>query len=122
MTSVRFIGDVALWQGALLGLMIAALSWWLYWRESRGLHGVARWLLPTLRAAAILLSLLVLTAPVLHHRYREGEPGRLRFLIDGSRSMSISDPQLDESLKLKIAHALGWSDADSSGPSNGAAS
>ena len=108
MTSLRFIGDLALWQGLLLALAVAALSWWLYWRETRALNGVARLLLPTLRSSAIVLALLVLTAPVLHHRYREGEPGRLRFLIDSSRSMSVVDRQFDNELKLEIARSLAW--------------
>jgi len=108
MTSVRFIGDIALWQASLLAAALAALAWWLYWRESRSLQGAARWVLPTLRAAAIVLAILVLCAPVLHHRYREGQPGRLRFLVDASRSMSITDRHLAESDKLAIAQSLGW--------------
>lgn len=111
MTSLRFIGDIALWQGVLLAAVVALFSWLLYWRESRVLPNVARWVLPTLRAAAIVLCLLVLTAPVLHHRYREGEPGRLRFLIDGSQSMAIADRELDQDTKLAIARSLDWSDA-----------
>lgn len=110
MTSLRFIGDLALWQGVLLALAAGALSWRLYWRESRLLDGTARWLLPTLRSAAIALALLVLTAPVLHHRYREGQPGRLRFLIDSSRSMSIADRHFDQDLKRDIARSLAWTD------------
>lgn len=117
MTSLRFIGDLALWQGLLLVLAVGGVSWWLYWRESRELNGPARWLLPTLRSAAIALALLVLTAPVLHHRYREGKPGRLRILIDASRSMSVTDRQFDDQKKLQIARSLQWD----RGPSSGAA-
>ncbi len=109
---LRFIGDLALWQGMLLALAVGALAWWLYWRETRTLSTSLRWLLPTLRSAAIVLALLILTAPVLHHRYREGEPGRLRFLIDSSRSMSIVDRHIDPSTKLEIARSLGWLSSD----------
>lgn len=118
MTSLRFLGDLALWQGLLVAAVVGGLSWWLYWRETRVLSGAARWLLPSLRTAAIVLALLVLTAPVLHHRYREGEPGRLRFLIDSSRSMSIADRHFDRSTKLQIAQSLGWTEraAPSTGP------
>ncbi len=105
---IRFIGDLALWQGLLLASACGALAWWLYWRESRNLTSSLRWLLPTLRSLAIALAILILTAPVLHHRYREGEPGRLRFLIDSSRSMSVSDKHIDASSKLEIARSLGW--------------
>lgn len=114
MSSIRFIGELALWQGILLAVFVGGLSWWIYWRESQSLSGVARWLLPSLRTAAIVLALLVLTAPVLHHRYRQGQPGRLRFLIDSSRSMSIQDRHLDRPSKLNIARSLGWVDASSS--------
>ncbi|MCC6510206.1 MAG: hypothetical protein IT423_13960, partial [Pirellulaceae bacterium] len=113
MTSLRFIGDLALWQGVLLALAIGLFSWWLYWRETQVLNGAVRWLLPTLRSAAIVLALLVLTAPVLHHRYREGEPGRLRFLVDSSRSMSINDRHFDQASKLSIAQSLGWMSSSS---------
>ncbi len=122
MSSLRFIGDIPLWLGLLLALALAAFCWWLYWRETKVLPGPVRWLLPTLRSLAIALAVLVLTAPVLHHRYREGEPGRLRFLIDSSRSMSITDQQLDFETKQKIAASLGWTEtipvagADSSVP------
>ena len=111
---LRFIGDLALWQGLLLALAVAAFAWWLYWRETKNLTGSIRWLLPTLRSTAIALALLVLTAPVLHHRYREGEPGRLRFLIDSSRSMSIADRHIDQASKLDIARSLGWLSSDDS--------
>lgn len=116
MTSLRFIGDLALWQGLAVAAAVGALSWWLYWRETRALSGALRWLLPTLRSAAIVLALLILTAPVLHHRYREGEPGRLRFLIDSSRSMSISDRHVDLAAKLEIAQSLGWMDQPAPSP------
>ena len=124
MTSLRFIGDVTLWQGLLLALVIGGVSWWLYWRESRTMTGSVRWLLPTLRSSAIVLALLVLTAPVLHHRYREGEPGRLRFLIDSSRSMSVADRHFDDDSKLEIARSLGWggapvTDSDAGSPPAG---
>lgn len=119
MSSIRFIGELTLWQGILLAALMGGASWWLYWRETKSLTGIARWLLPTLRTAAIALVLLVLTAPVLHHRYREGQPGRLRFLIDSSRSMSIQDRHLDRHSKLSIARSLGWVDPKSSSPIHG---
>jgi uncharacterized membrane protein len=115
MTDLRFIGDLPLLPGLVLALAAGGLAWWLYWRETRALDTPARWLLPTLRAAAIVLVLLILTAPVLHHRYREGEPGRLVVLVDSSQSMAIHDRQLEPEAKLAIAQSLGW-DADS-GPS-----
>ncbi len=109
---LRFIGDLALWQGLLLALAVGGLAWWLYWRETKALSNSLSWLLPTLRSAAIILAILILTAPVLHRRYREGEPGRLRFLIDSSRSMSIADRHMDASTKVEIARSLRWLGSD----------
>ncbi len=111
MTSIRFIGDLALWQGLGLALAVGAFAWWYYWRETRQLPGLVSWLLPTCRGLAIALAILILTAPVLHHRYQEGEPGKLRFLVDSSRSMSIADQHFNTETKLAIARDLGWTEA-----------
>ncbi len=53
------------------------------------------WLLPSLRAAAVFLVTLTLGQPILESRIRIGEPGSVRFLIDGSRSMSLQDAVMD---------------------------
>ncbi len=91
MNSFRLLSDWPWPVGLLVAAGFSLLAWWLYRRETRSLQSANRWLLPTLRAAAIFLLLLTFLEPVIHHRVREGNPGRITFLIDGSRSMSIAD-------------------------------
>ena len=107
--TLRFAGDWSIWLVGPLALILAALAWWLYRREVR--RGVSRGLaivLPMLRAAAVLLIVLMLAGPVLHHRQVIGELGRVLVFIDGSRSMSIQDPHLSAGRKLLIAQQQGW--------------
>lgn len=108
MTSLKFIGDVSPAVGAALALFAAVACWCFYRRETRKLPQPLAWLLPFLRSFAIALSLLVLTGPVLHHRYRQGNPGRISVLVDGSQSMFISDKQAEREQKIEVARALGW--------------
>jgi hypothetical protein len=94
MNSLRLLSDWPWPVGVSLALALALLAWWLYRREARLLASRNRWLLPLLRSVAILLLLLTFLEPVIHHRVREGNPGRITFLIDGSQSMTIpDDPQ-----------------------------
>ncbi|MFO1066252.1 MAG: hypothetical protein U0892_20530 [Pirellulales bacterium] len=120
MTDLRFIGDLSPLVGIVLALSAGALAWWLYARETRVLSGPARYGLPLLRSAAIVLSILILTAPVLHHRYREGEPGKLVVMVDSSASMSINDTEMAADRKQAIAASLDWVDRaqESDGGSN----
>lgn len=75
-------------------MTFATIAWWLYRRETRSLSSRNSWLLPLLRSLAIFLLMLTFLEPVIHHRVRQGNPGRITFLIDGSKSMSIlDDPQ-----------------------------
>jgi len=91
MNSIRLLGTWPWPLGFAIAIAVAAIAWWLYWRETRSLANANRWLLPLLRAAAIFLLLLTFLEPVIHHRVREGNPGRITFLIDGSQSMSVAD-------------------------------
>ena len=77
MTDLRFIGDWRLWGGVVVGLGLAVAAWLLYWRETRTRAGAVRWVLPTLRALAVLLLVLMLTGPVLRHRNTIGEVARI---------------------------------------------
>ncbi len=91
MNSLRLLGAWPWPIGVATAIAVAAIAWWLYWRETRSLASANRWLLPLLRATAIFLLLLTFLEPVIHHRIREGNPGRITFLIDGSQSMSVAD-------------------------------
>ncbi|NLS96040.1 MAG: hypothetical protein GXX96_28210 [Planctomycetaceae bacterium] len=107
MTSIRFIGDVPLWLGALVALGAAAAAWLYYRREKHDLPPRLRICLPMLRAAAVLLAVLVLTGPVLHHRRVEGQLGRVVVFLDASTSMAVRDPQMPEARKLLVAEGQG---------------
>ena len=86
------------WPDAVVLVLLALLmggAWWLYYRESRYVHGNAAWLLPTLRALAIGLAILLLMEPTYHRRWQVGEPARLDVFLDHSRSMSVVDTATD---------------------------
>ena len=109
-TALQFVGDLALWQGILLAGVVFVLSWLLYRREvNRGIQPPLTWLLPLLRGLAILILILSLTGPILHHREKIGQLGRLLLFIDGSKSMSVDDSQMmPETRKLLAAQQHGW--------------
>ena len=108
MTSVRFLGDLPLWAGALLALLAGLVAWRYYRRESHDLPGRLRWFLPLLRALAVLLAVMTLTGPVLHHRQVIGQLGRVLVFLDTSASMEARDPQMPVARKLLIAQRQGW--------------
>ncbi len=94
MSSLRFLSGWPWPLGLFVAMALALLAWWLYRRETRELTSTLRWLLPLLRSTAIFLLLLTFLEPVVHHRFREGNPGKITFLIDGSESMStLDDPR-----------------------------
>lgn len=71
---------------------MALLAWWLYYQS--GNRNSARpwnWLLPTLRALAVFLIAITLAEPIIQSEQREGQPGKIVFLLDASRSMSLRD-------------------------------
>ena len=108
MTTLRFVGEIPLWLGLLLSLIVCALSWRYYGRESFELPRRLKWFLPLLRSLAFFLGIMVLTGPVLHHRTIIGELGRVRIYLDASRSMTMQDRHMSVGRKLMIAEQLGW--------------
>ncbi|HYE99989.1 MAG TPA: PA14 domain-containing protein [Planctomycetota bacterium] len=109
---IRFLGDWNPWLGVGLAVAAAVTAWLLYRREARGRGRILAWLLPVLRAAAILMAILLLTGPVLHRRHVTGERGRVLVFVDGSRSMGLPDEGIEASRKLVAAHRLGWLPAE----------
>jgi hypothetical protein len=91
MSSLRFLSDWPWPLGITLAAGLALLAWWLYRRETRHTAGPVGWLLPLLRSLAIFLLLMTFLEPVIHHRIRQGEPGKITFLVDASESMTIAD-------------------------------
>jgi len=112
LTDLRFLGDWGIWVPVTLALLLAGGAWALYWREVGRRTGRERWVLPTLRSGAVLLLVLMLTGPVLHHRRTIGELARVLVFVDASKSMGITDDAMNASRKLLVAHAHGWFDAD----------
>ena len=108
MTRLRFVGDLPLWLGLLLALLVALMAWRYYRRESFDLPHRLRWVLPALRSLAFFLGSMVLTGPVLHHRETIGELGRVRIYVDGSQSMGLLDRHVSPGRKLLIAEQQGW--------------
>lgn len=108
MTSLRFVGDLPVWLGLLLAVVGAVLAFAYYRRESFDLPGHLRWLLPSLRALAIWMVIIILIGPVLHHRKEIGQLGNVRLLVDASQSMTVRDPQMPLPRKLLIASQQGW--------------
>ncbi len=110
MTTLRFVGDVPLWLGLLLSLLVCAMSWRYYRREGFDLPRRMKWLLPLLRSLAFFLGIIILTGPVLHHRTIIGELGKVKIYLDASRSMTMHDRHMSTGRKLLIAEQLGWID------------
>ncbi|MEL6897060.1 MAG: vWA domain-containing protein, partial [Planctomycetota bacterium] len=100
---IRFVGDLPLWLGIPAALLLSSLVWWWYRKETARLGGVSGWGLPTLRAAALFLALMILIGPMLHLRWTEGRVGRVLIFVDGSDSMSQRDTQMPVDRKLAIA-------------------
>ncbi len=108
MTSIRFTGDWGIWLGVAAALIAGVATWALYRRETRGRGDVYGHVLPVLRAAAVVLLVLMLTGPVLSHRKVLGQLARLLVFMDDSASMRLTDVSLSEGRKLALAAELGF--------------
>ncbi len=108
MTTLRFVGELPLWAGLLIAALLGGSTWWYYRRERANLPGHLRWLLPLLRASAVVLVVLMLVGPVIHRRQVIGQLGRVLVFVDGSRSMTVKDTQMPTARKLGIAQQHGW--------------
>jgi hypothetical protein len=106
-TTLRFVGDWPWWLGAGLALVLGVTAWIFYRRETRPMRWWVNWLLPTLRALAVMMLVLMLAGPVLHHRKIIGELSRLLLFVDGSKSMGLGDPAMDAGRKILILQRLG---------------
>jgi len=106
-TSLRFVGDWPWWAGLGAALVLGTAAWLLYRRETHGVRWWLRVLLPTLRALAVVMIVLMLSGPVLHHRKVIGQLSRLLLFVDGSKSMGLTDPSMDAGRKILILQRLG---------------
>ncbi|MDP7010867.1 MAG: hypothetical protein QF685_05765 [Verrucomicrobiota bacterium] len=107
---LHFAGELSVAWALGLGVMLAALSWWLYRRDLNGRAGWTLWVLPLLRGLLILALLGILTGPVLITKTPVGTTSRVLVFADGSASMMATDEQMETDRKLRILAKLGWTE------------
>lgn len=113
MTEWQFTGDMTWWQGALLALFAAWLTWRVYRREANfSTRPKLVWSLSFVRALVVFIIVMLLTAPVMVHRKEIGELGRVYVFLDSSKSMGLTDEHMSPGRKLLIAHQRGWIKAE----------
>ncbi len=107
-------GELSIAAALTLALGLAMAVAWFYRRETKRLASPWSWLLPLLRAAAIMLALLMLAGPVLRFQKVTGTIPRIDVFVDASGSMLATDrpdgeaatpatdaaPRLDRAWKL----------------------
>lgn len=91
MTRLSFQGEYPLAMIVVVGTAVGVAVGWYYRRETLGLAAPLSWLLPTLRGAAIFLTLMMLAGPVLQRTTEIGEVGRVDVFVDASGSMLATD-------------------------------
>ncbi len=92
MSRLEFMGAWHFGLPFVLALLLGCLAFWLYRRQMQNADmGKAGWLLPWLRAAAVAMVTFTLAEPVIESRTNDGELAHVTFLLDASRSMSITD-------------------------------
>ena len=109
-TTLRWTGDWPWFASVGVALLLGVIAWLLYRRDAHAQRPWLRILLPTLRALAVILIVLMLSGPVLHHRKVIGELARLFLCIDASESMQLTDPAMDAGRKMALARRLGLLD------------
>lgn len=99
-------GELSIAAALALALGIACAVAWFYRRETKRLAAPWSWLLPLLRAAAIVLALLMLAGPVLRFQKVIGTIPRIDVFVDASGSMLASDLAASESAAVAPAARL----------------
>ncbi len=106
MGSLRFAGQAPPALVFCVAAFAAALVAWIYLRETKDLAAPFSYLLPSLRATAVALTILLLSGPVLHRRQVVGRLGRVIFAIDTSQSMNLSDSGEADSSPNRMRRSL----------------
>ena len=92
----------------LLAVLLGAMTWWSYWRDTREwVTPARRRVLTALRILLFLLLLLILLRPVFAFTIEGTIRRTLINLIDTSASMKIADPRFDEADRKRAALASG---------------
>ncbi|MEO8354183.1 MAG: hypothetical protein ABI680_20840, partial [Chthoniobacteraceae bacterium] len=105
-TTLRWIGDWPWWIGVPAALVLGGVAWLLYRRDVAAMSGWLRVTLPALRALAVVMIVLMLSGPVLHHRKTIGELAKLWVCVDGSASMTLADASMELGRKVLILERL----------------
>jgi len=106
-TTLRWTGDWPWFAGLGAALVLGVIAWMLYRRDLLAHNRWLRFFLPLLRALAVVMIVLMLSGPVLHHRKVIGQLARLFLCIDASESMQLTDPAMDAGRKITLARRLG---------------
>ena len=109
-TTLRWTGDWPWFAGVGVALLLGVIAWLLYRRDTHSHNRWVRLCLPTLRALAVVMIVIMLSGPVLHHRKVIGQLARLFLCIDASESMQLTDPAMDAGRKITLARRLGLLD------------
>jgi uncharacterized membrane protein len=115
MSTLRFAGDLPPILVAAIAVAAALVVMLFYLRESRRLPMPQSYLLPALRASAVVLVILILAGPVWHRRQVIGELGRVIFAVDVSESMSVTDSTQSLS-PIRLERALRMLTGDEQNP------
>ena len=91
MPSVSFEPIGAWWIVAIVAAVVTALTLWAYSLRLRQTNGAWRWFALGLRLAAILLCLIAALRPSVVFQEKKKQPTSIYFLVDGTRSMTITD-------------------------------
>lgn len=91
MTTLDFAGAYSLAASLGVAAVLAGLCWWFYYAHLRDVSPLLRWVLPTLRALAIVMCLVMLASPTIRHRSWNGIPNHVSILLDGTQSMQWHD-------------------------------
>ncbi|TWT50794.1 hypothetical protein Pla22_35370 [Rubripirellula amarantea] len=91
MASLRFAGDLPTPLVLSIAVIASLAVMFYYLRETKHLDPPLSYALPGLRAAAVLLAILILAGPVWHRTITVGTLGRVVFAVDSSKSMSLTD-------------------------------
>lgn len=108
MNGLQFVGDWSAGLGIATAVLLAAGVWWLYRADVKNRKPWLRWTLPSLRALAVFLLVLMFTGPVFHSRKVIGQLARLFVFVDTSESMGVTDASMETGRKLLLMQELGW--------------
>lgn len=108
LASLRFTSSLPIFAVVVLALVAMIAVMLFYYRETRSLGSPLSYLLPLLRGLAVALTILILTGPVWYSRSTIGTLGRVKFALDVSSSMSITDDLSQHPIDTRLWRATQW--------------